>query len=327
MVTGAKMSRLIVLHEPPEGPYGKRPKERTIDELLKSGIVILDKPQGPTSHQVSAWVKAILNLHKAGHAGTLDPRVTGVLPVALENATRALDAMLLGDKEYIGILQLHQDVQEGKVGAIMKEFVGEVYQTPPVRSAVKREMRTRTIHELEPMEFNDRLTLFRVRCESGTYIRTLCNDIGEALGVGAHLADLRRIRTASFSEKDITTLNDLKDAFVSLKDEGDETAIKKIVKPMEQLLAHLPMIVVKDTAVDALCHGANLAIPGIAKLDKNIKKGNLVAVYSMKGEGVALMKVLLSAQDIANTKSGLAASSKRVLMEPQTYPKLWKSIK
>ncbi len=324
MVAGAKMSGLIVLHEPPEGPYGKRPGERTIDELLKSGIVILDKPQGPTSHQVSAWVKDILNLKKAGHAGTLDPRVTGVLPVALENATRALDAMLLGDKEYIGILQLHQDVREAKVRAIMTEFVGEVYQTPPVRSAVKREMRTRTIYELEPLEFDDRLTLIKVRCESGTYIRTLCNDIGEALGVGAHLADLRRIRTASFSEKDVSTLNDLKDAFVFLKDEGDETAIRKILKPMERLLVHLPTIVVKDTAVDALCHGASLAIPGITKLDKNIKKGDLVAVYSMKDEGVAIMKAVLSAQDILNTKSGFAASSKRVLMEPQTYPKLWK---
>lgn len=318
------MRDLIVLHEPPESAHGKRPEERSIQELLLAGVVNLDKPQGPTSHQVSAWVKDILGVQKAGHAGTLDPRVTGVLPVALENATRALDAMLVGDKEYVGVLQLHQDVDEERVRTMMSEFVGEVYQTPPVRSAVKREMRTRSIHEIEPLEFEGRLALFRVRCESGTYIRTLCNDLGEALGVGGHMTDLRRTRTASFPEGESVSLNSLKDAFIQWKEEGDEASLRRVIKPMERMLVHLPRIFIKDTAVDALCHGASLAVPGVAKLEAGIKKGDLVAVYSVKEEGVAIMEAALSSEEIVDAKNGVAASSGRVLMEPGTYPKLWK---
>ncbi len=318
------MRDLVVLHEPPEGTHGKRPEDRTVPELLKAGVINLDKPQGPTSHQVSAWVRDMLGLSKAGHAGTLDPRVTGVLPVALENATRAVDAMLVGDKEYVGVLQLHQDVEESRVRAMLADFVGEVYQTPPVRSAVKREMRTRTIHEIEPIEFGGRLTLFRVRCESGTYIRTLCNDIGEALGTGAHMADLRRTRTVTFLEKEAHSLNDLKDATVLWKEEQDEGALKEIVKPMERMLEHLPAVVVKDTAVDAVCHGASLAVPGIARIDKQIVKGDLLAVYTAKGEGIALMDAAMSSKLIIDSKTGVAATARRVLMEPKTYPKLWK---
>jgi len=86
--------------------------ERTVPELLRRGLFIADKPQGPTSHQVSAWVRDLVGAEKAGHAGTLDPRVTGVLPIAFNEATRALDAMLVGDKEYIGVLELHQDVPD-----------------------------------------------------------------------------------------------------------------------------------------------------------------------------------------------------------------------
>jgi len=318
------MNDMITLYESLEGPYGKRPEERSIPELLISGVVNLDKPQGPTSHQVSAWIKNMLRLSKVGHAGTLDPRVTGVLPVALENATRAVDALLVGDKEYVGVLQLHQDVDEKRVRSIMSEFTGEIFQTPPVRSAVKRELRTRAIFELDPFEFEGRLVLFRVRCQSGTYIRTLCNDIGEALGIGAHLVDLRRTRTVSFVETESKSLNDLKDAFVAWNDDGDEKAIRNVVKPMERMLSHLPRIIVKDTAVDSICHGAVLAIPGIAKLDRGITKGDFLAILTMKGEGIALMKAAMSSEDIVNLKSGIAASSERVLMEPNTYPKLKK---
>lgn len=318
------MDELIVLHEPPESRHGSRPQDRSIADLLRFGVFVADKPQGPSSHQVSAWVRDLLGLARAGHAGTLDPRVTGVLPIGLGNATRALDAMLEGDKEYIGVLQLHQDVEEAKTRAMMERFVGEVLQTPPVRSAVKREMRSRWIYELEPLEFDGRLALFRVRCESGTYIRTLCNDIGEALGVGGHMLDLRRTRTATFPESEARSLLDLKDAHVVWKEEGDEAPLRAVVQPMESLLRHLRRIVIKDTAVDAVCHGSNLAVPGVAKLSPGIKRGDLVAVLTAKDEGVALANAKLTSEEIVIAKSGLAADTKRVLMEPRTYPKLWK---
>jgi H/ACA ribonucleoprotein complex subunit 4 len=298
---------------------------RTVTELLRRGLFIADKPQGPTSHQVSAWVRDLVGAEKAGHAGTLDPRVTGVLPIAFNEATRALDAMLVGDKEYVGVLELHQDVPDEKLRAMLRRFVGPIYQTPPVRSAVKREMRVRTIHELDLLERNGRLVLFRTRCESGTYIRTLANDVGEALGVGGHLADLRRTRTGTFTEASARPLTDLRDALVFLRENGDEIAIRRLVHPMERLLEHLPRIVVKDTAADAICHGANLHVPGISSMDSRIKKGELVAFLTAKGEGVALGTAMLTASQVDSMRQGVAADTKRVLMDPGTYQKGWKS--
>lgn len=318
------MRKLVTIEDIPPSKYGERPEERGVEELLTRGIVIIDKPQGPTSHQVSAWVRDMLGASRAGHAGTLDPRVTGVLPIALNEATRALDAMLFGDKEYVGVLELHQDVSEDKVRSMMARFIGEIYQTPPVRSAVKREMRSRTIYHLEPLEFLGRHVLFKVRCESGTYVRTLCNDLGEALGVGGHMADLRRIRTASFEEKASSSLNDLKDAYVAWKERGDEKSIRRILLPMERLLDHLPRIVVKDTAVDAISHGANLAVPGVAAVTEDLKREEYVALLTIKGEGVALAQALMSAEQVENSKSGIVADTRRVLMDPGTYPRLWK---
>lgn len=304
---------------------GKRPEERTVDELLQLGIVVLDKPSGPTSHQVSAWVKQILGVEKAGHGGTLDPRVTGVLPVALNDVARALSALLAGDKEYIGVLRLHQDVEKKKVADMFSDFTGEIYQLPPVRSAVKREMRKRTIYDLEILESVGRDWLFRVRCDSGTYIRTLCNDLGEALGIGGHMEGLRRTRTASLTEKHAHTLQDLKDAWVSWESDGDDETLRKVIEPMEKLLDHLPKVQIKDTAVDAICHGADLAVTGISRIEGSFPKGKPVAILSRLGEGVAIGDSLMASEDALSESSGLAVDTKRVLMTPGTYPRLWKS--
>ncbi len=317
------MTDLAVLHETPDSKHGKRPEDRSIEERIRLGLAVVDKPAGPTSHQVSAWVRDMFGVPKAGHAGTLDPRVTGVLPVGLADATRALEALLAGDKEYVGVMQLHQDVEERKARSMMGRFVGEIYQTPPVRSAVKREQRTRRVHEFEPLEIDGRNVLFRVRCESGTYIRTLCSDVGEALGVGANMVDLRRTRTASFSEADAHPLNAFRDAIAYWR-EGDDAAIRAIVRPIEDLLQHLPRIVIKDTAVDAICHGANLAVPGVAKLSPHIRRGDSVGLFTGKGEAVAVSKALMTTDEIVVAKSGAAADTDRVLMDPGTYPKLWK---
>lgn len=318
------MSDLIVLHEPPESKHGTRPEERPIEERIRLGVAIVDKPQGPTSHQVSAWVRDLFGVPRAGHSGTLDPRVTGVLPVALADATRGLEAVLEGDKEYIGVMQIHQDLEERRIRSMMTRFVGDIYQTPPMRAAVRREQRTRHIYELEPLEISGRNVLFRVRCESGTYVRTLCVDIGEALGIGANLVDLRRTRAATFTEAEARPLHAYRDALVFWKEDRDESALREILVPFERLLAHLARIVVKDTAVDALCHGANLAIPGVAKLSPHIQKGQLVGVFSAKDEAVAIARAQMPSETIVDAKSGIVADTVRVLMNPKTYPKLWK---
>jgi H/ACA ribonucleoprotein complex subunit 4 len=287
-------------------------------------VFIADKPQGPSSHQVSAWVRDLVGAERAGHAGTLDPRVTGVLPIAFNDATRALDALLAGDKEYVGVMELHQDVPEDRLRAMFRRFTGPIYQMPPLRSAVKRELRVRTIHELDLLERDARLVLFRTRCESGTYIRTLANDLGEALGVGAHLTDLRRTRTGPFPESEARPLTDLQDAVAFWRQDGDDSQLRRLIIPMERLLEHLPKIVLKDTAVDAVCHGAGLAVPGIASMDPRITKGALVALVTAKGEGVALAHASLTPSQVDSARKGVAAATERVLMEPGTYPKGWK---
>lgn len=318
------MSDLLVLHETTESKHGTRPEDRSLGERIRLGVAIVDKPQGPTSHQVSAWVRDMFGVTKAGHSGTLDPHVTGVLPVALADATRAIDAVLEGDKEYVGVMQLHQDVDGRRVRSMMERFVGDIYQFPPVRSAVRREQRVRRIEELEPLEVSGRNVLFRVRCESGTYIRTLCADLGEALGIGANMVDLRRTRAATFTESEARPLNAFRDALVYWRDEHDEGPLRALLQPMESLLTHLPKVVVKETAVDAICHGANLHVPGVAKLSPHIRRTQLVGVFTAKGEAIALANAMMTSDEIVVAKSGVAADVNRVLMNPGTYPKLWK---
>ncbi|MEK6971900.1 MAG: RNA-guided pseudouridylation complex pseudouridine synthase subunit Cbf5, partial [Thermoproteota archaeon] len=165
--------------------YGTYYDKRTVKQLLEYGLIILDKPPGPTSHEVVAWVKRILKIPKAGHSGTLDPQVSGVLPLGLGEATKALGVLLLGPKEYHAIARLHSLPTKEKLGNVLNQFTGEIYQKPPQRSSVLRRTRTRTIYELEMLEQKERLVLLRVLCEAGTYIRKLCYDIGEILGQGA----------------------------------------------------------------------------------------------------------------------------------------------
>ncbi len=322
---GTNRKRLIKEKQLSISDHGTRPEERSVTDLLNQGVVNLDKPMGPTSHQVTAWVRDILGIEKAGHSGTLDPRVTGVLPIALGDATRALQALLLGRKEYVGIMRLHGDLPKKDLERVFQEFTGKIYQMPPVRSAVKRELRAREIYYSEILEIKKRLVLFKVGCESGTYIRTLCHDVGDAIGIGAHMQELRRTKTGCFSEMDSFTLHDLKDAYVTWQEREDENLIKKIIQPMERLLDHLPKVILKDSAVDAICHGAALAVPGILELDSGIEKGDVVALMSSKGEAIALSKTLMDGDNLVKKDSGMAAKVTRILMEVGTYPRMWRS--
>ncbi|MBI4394547.1 MAG: RNA-guided pseudouridylation complex pseudouridine synthase subunit Cbf5 [Euryarchaeota archaeon] len=305
------------------GTHGKRPSERTIEEHLALGVVNLDKPAGPTSHQVVAWLKVALGLSKAGHGGTLDPNVTGVLPVALENGTRAIKTLLLAPKSYVATMRFHADLSEKDVRAIFDEFKGEIYQTPPLKSAVKKILRIRTIYESEILELDGRDVLFKVDCQAGTYVRTLCNDIGTVAGVGANMVDLRRVKTGPFTEKSAVTLHDVKDAYEEWKSSRDETWLRKTVLPIEALLAHLPSVQIRENAVDAVCHGAKLAVPGVVSFPASLKKQDTIAMYSMKGEGVAIGKAMMDAKELDDAKTGIAFETQRVLMEPGTYPKGW----
>lgn len=304
--------------------YGKNPPERTLPEKLLAGVINLDKPSGPTSHQVAAWAREILHVEKAGHGGTLDPNVTGVLPIALNNAAKAVGALHYGGKEYVCVGRFHKDIEEKRLRNVFSKFVGEIYQTPPVRSAVKRVLRIRRVHYIDVIEIKERDVLFRVGCEAGTYIRTLINDIGIIYGGGAHMQELRRTRAATLSEENAHTLHALKDAYVAWKEDGDETALSSMILPTEILLEPLPKLIIRDSAVDALCHGAKLAVPGILEVEESIVKDTVLAIFTQKGEAVAIAKAVMSAEEMIGLKEGFAADTKRVLMEPGTYPMMWK---
>ena len=309
--------------------YGYPPDSRPLNVLLDNGIILLDKPSGPTSHELVAWTKRILGITKAGHSGTLDPGTTGLLPIGLGDATKALSILLLGPKEYYAIARIHQQKDLGLIDSVLGQFTGEIYQRPPQRSSVKRSTRVRRIYELQRLENVDNILLLRVLCEAGTYIRKLVYDIGEVLGTGATMFELRRTRVSVFSESpdNLVRLHDLVDAVETYKETMNEEKIRSIIKPIEVALEGVLSVAVKDSAVDALCHGAQMAIPGIVAIDKNIQKGNLVAIYSLKGEIVALGEANMNSEEIRENDKGIAFNIKRLIMKPDTYPRGWKSNK
>ena len=304
--------------------WGKRPSDRSIGELLNAGVIALDKPAGPTSHQATAWARDILNMKKLGHGGTLDPNVSGVLPLCLGKAMRLTDLVLSSDKEYVCLMRLHGDRDEKKIRKVFGEFEGKIYQFPPVRSAVKRQLRIRTISNITILEISGRDILFRASCDAGTYIRTLCTDIGEALGCGANMTELRRSRSGSMDENGAVTLFDLKDSYVFWQQHGREEWIRSVVRPMEVLVEPLPKIIVKASAVDAICHGADLNIHGIHMLDDDIRKNALAALMTARGELIALGTMMMSTPKIMASSQGKAVKVTRVMMDAGRYPRMWK---
>lgn len=323
-----QLANLVVIDEDiTNDQYGVYYDKRSIKDLLNYGLILLDKPPGPTSHEAVAWAKRILQLPKIGHSGTLDPQVSGVLPLGLGEATKALGVLLLGPKEYYGLGRLHSLPSKEKLDTVLNMFKGEIFQKPPQRSAVLRQTRTRTIYELDVVEQKERLLLLRILCEAGTYIRKLYYDIGEILGPGATMIELRRSRVHQFDENKmrLVTLHELADAYAHWKETSDASKLYKLIMPIEYALSEIKSVVIRDSAVDALCHGAQLAIPGILQISHGVSKGDLVGIYTQKGEIVALAEALLSESEIKDATKGYAFQTNRIIMAPNTYPKSWRS--
>jgi H/ACA ribonucleoprotein complex subunit 4 len=251
--------------------------------------------------------------------------VTGVLPVTLAEATKVVQALLHSGKEYVCVMKLHADVKIEQIKNVLGEFEDMIYQRPPLRASVKRQLRTRRIYYLDFLEAEGRNVLFRVGCEGGTYIRKLCFDVGEVLGCGAHMQELRRTRAGPFVDGDSVILHDAAYWFMQWEEKKDEKILKQFIQPMERALALVPKVVIRDSAVDAVCHGASLTAPGVLSLETGIKSGSMVAVFSLKGEAVALAKAAASSEQILEMEHGVVASTERVLMPRGTYPKRWKS--
>ncbi len=323
-----KRKFVVKAEEETDPKYGYKPDERPIQDYIRFGIINLDKPAGPSSHEVAAWTKRLLNIERAGHGGTLDPKVTGILPIALQEASKTLQALLLSGKEYICVTRLHAKVNENKIKAVLNEFQGVIYQRPPIRASVKRQLRTRKIYYINLLEIAERNILFQVACEAGTYIRKLSHDIGEAIGCGAHMQELRRTRSGPLTEDTkLVTLHDISYYQTKYEETKNPKWLQKFIQPMENALQLLPKITIRDSAVDAICHGANLAAPGILNLQTNIKPKTTVLIQTQKNEATALAKATKTTEEILKMNHGIVAKTERVLMPRRTYPKTWHTTK
>lgn len=308
-------------------PHGCTPLKRDLQSYIKSGVINLDKPSNPSSHEVVAWIRRMLRVEKTGHSGTLDPKVTGCLIVCIDRATRLVKSQQGAGKEYVAVLRLHDSLQDvKKLPRALETLTGALFQRPPLISAVKRQLRIRTIYESKLIEFdNDRhLAVFWVSCEAGTYIRTLCVHLGLLLGVGGHMQELRRVRSGALSENDnIVTMHDLLDAQWLYDNQRDESYLRRVIRPLESLLTSYKRIVVKDSAVNAVCYGAKLMIPGLLRYEAAIEVGEEVVLMTTKGEAIALAYAQMSTADLATADHGIVAKVKRCIMERDTYPRRW----
>ncbi|MCK5149740.1 RNA-guided pseudouridylation complex pseudouridine synthase subunit Cbf5 [Candidatus Pacearchaeota archaeon] len=256
---------------------------KSIKELLEFGIINLDKCSGPTSFSVSDFVKKRLGLRKTSHFGTLDPKVTGILPVALNRACKLTGYFLGEDKEYIGVMRIHEEVSLEKIEKIIKEkFTGKIIQMPPVKSRVKRQDREREIKKFELLEKDGKDILFQVECEGGTYVRKLCDDLGKELGIGAHMLELRRVRAGIFKEynKDYACVNlhDFEKA-VEEYEKGDEKNLRRMIIPGEIVSELHPVADIESEVIDRVLHGCPIYHKFLNK-KINSKKGEIICVFS-----------------------------------------------
>ncbi len=292
---------------------------RSIEELLASGVIIIDKPPKLTSREVTTLVKKMLGAKRAGHAGTLDPNVSGVLPVALGRATKLLDYIAAKEKIYIGIIKFRHEQPKEKVLELFKKFEGEITQTPPKISAVRKVPRRRVIYYIKFLEQDGKFVLFETKTQAGTYVRTLCEDIGKLVD-GARMEELRRVAVGDISEKKAVKMHDLADALWLWRARGDESMIRSMILPVEEYIATYPKVLLKGSAVAELLNGARLAAPGIVRMD-DFEKGGRVAIYSEKGEFVGMGVALVDSKKIDPNRHGIVIKTERIHMQKEDLKK------
>ncbi|WP_435062592.1 RNA-guided pseudouridylation complex pseudouridine synthase subunit Cbf5 [Halobaculum sp. EA56] len=295
------------------------PDDRTVEDLAAFGVVNLDKPAGPSAHQVAAWVRDVLGVDRAAHAGTLDPKVTGCLPTLTGDATRLAPVFLEGAKEYVAVLELHAPAPTD-LDRVVAEFEGDLYQKPPRKSAVKRRLRTREVYDLDVLDRTERQVLLRIRCESGTYVRKLCHDVGLALGTGGHMGHLRRTATDPFDDRDLRTLHDLVDgvAFAEGRDTDDggpdESLLREVLRPAEEAMTGLPSLTIAPSAAREVANGAPVYAPGVVARGQvgagDPAEGDLLACYTPNGAAVCLGRLVGDPE----AASGEVVSLERVLV-------------
>ena len=269
-------------------------QQKSISELLEFGIINIDKPSGPTSFNVSDFVRKALGLRKTSHFGTLDPKVTGVLPIALNRACKLTGYFIGEDKEYVGIMRIHKDISLKEIKKMIKEkFLGKIQQTPPVKSRVKRQEREREIMKFKLLEKQDKDILFHVECQGGTYIRKLLDDLGRELGVGAHMLELRRTRAGIFKEDDFiypsVNLYDFEKAVKKYKN-NDDKLLRKIIIPAETISKLHSVVKIKKDNLKKILTGKPIHKEDLIKKEK-VKEETIVCVFC-EDKFIGMYKIL-----------------------------------
>ena len=303
--------------------HGINPENLSIEQRLASGFILLDKPPGPTSHQVASWVRDLLGLERLGHGGTLDPFATGVLPLMAGKSMKLTKGILKTDKTYIAVLKFAQETNTESLNDVIGKLTGRIYNVPPEISAVKVQVRTRKIYSFEVIEATSKQAIVKIACEAGTYIRTIARDMGLLLGYNVDLKELRRENSGRFSLPDCVTLQQIADAVWLWKECDNSTALEKIIHPTEKLLLDKPYIIVKDSAASALCHGAPLLRPGLIEVSDKLSSGLEVAAFTSKNEVVGIVKMSKGFTEISNETSGEIGKPVMILMEQERYPPQW----
>ena len=304
--------------------YGTIPGDRTIEQLLESCFILLDKSPGPSSHQVSAWARDMMGLEKLGHGGTLDPFASGLLPLLSGKAMRLTGKILTHDKSYLALFKFGKELERNEIEEKMAMLTGKVYNVPPEISAVRVQVRTRKISRFDILDYDGTSLLTHIECEAGTYVRTMARDLGLLLDTPVELKELRRPSSGEFSLNQSITMQQLADAYWLWKEKGDGNAMLRILHPIEDMLSDLPRVVVKDGAAAALSHGAPLLRPGVVSIDEELSVGSEVLLVTMKGEAVAIAKMSQNSKVIPDMNQGEVAKPNCVLMKEDTYPRSWK---
>jgi len=273
-------------------------KEKPIQELIKFSIINIDKPTGPTSFSIDSYVRRALNLNKTSHFGTLDPMVTGVLPIALGRACRLNEYFMHRNKVYVGIMQLHKEISDEKLNEVISKFIGKIMQLPPVRSRVKRAIREREVLTFNVLERKGKSVLFETEVQAGTYIRKLIHDMGQDAEIeGAHMLELRRTKAGLFKENSkefpLTTLYDF-DKAVEAYNNGNESLLREILVPGEAVSLLLPVVQANPKSIKKILTGKPLFLEDISdkseleKLkDKFVlfNKSQILGTYRLSNEG------------------------------------------
>lgn len=270
----------------------------------KKGMILIDKSKGKKSPEATRKVSKLLGV-KSGHCGALDPFATGLLPILLGKGVKIQEYLQKKNKEYHVEIETKEPVSKREMKKKLRRFKGVIKQTPPERSAVKREERERRIYEIEHLKKKGKKHTFRVKCQHGTYIRTLVKDLSKKLDTEADLTNLRRTKTGPWDVEQAIKLRKL-----------EENPSEIDIIPLKEAIIEKPEIEIKKTALNTIKHGKDLKLPGIKHMKGEIREGE-VAALTQNNELIAVGTSQIDKEKIKEKGEGIIVKTEKVIIEPE----------